>query len=833
MSFALSLRRPLIAIDLIVLAICCAGIVHIHQKPGAGVSLREEDGAVVCDAVTGVPSASPLRPGDRIVALGGAEIRFVEDVEFILDGRRIGEPIHAAIEREGRRLTVLLTLVPYYGTAYLIIVIAVSALFFAVGAIVHIRRPADRAAAVYHYASLGTAVMLSTTWGQFAPPPSVLGIALRVVFSAMYAFVPVLFFQFTRVFPHERGGPRRHILHGVLHAVAFLLALVNGFTFIRAAVSGLVADFHTHLTAFTVTRIFLVTLVLAGLVTIRQAYWEAGEEPDRRRLRWVVWGLFAGFFPFVMLWVVPSIILSYPLVPEEVMLAASGAIPVAFGISIVRYHIMDIDLLLNRSVVYAVVMSVLVVAYAAVVGGAATLVTSLTYETSAIVSGVAAILMALAFEPLRRVVQNVVDRRYFRVRYNYRREGRELLDRIKQAPSLESLGSDVVTRLAHVIPAERMALLTADEQAPGFTVLAQTGPDNGGYPEQAQDLWDGGRIPLAVPDLMEPGLSYAQLPARVRERWGLVLAIPLVSKDERLIGLFVCGPKRSGTRFTSEDADLLTTVCASAAMEIERIRLVRELVRKQEEAGRLEVLNGLKSDFVSYVSHDLRTPLTSIKMYAELLRTRLRPRDRKVRDYLGVIQGEADRLNRMVTTILDSARIEEGAVQYAVKRVDLKRIIRSVVRLMDYQFRKEGFRVTLSLPPGRTPLPLDADPDAVREALINLLTNAMKYSGDQRVITVTAGRKGREVFCTVTDRGSGIETEALPHLFEKFYRAPSRSGRIQGVGIGLSVVKHIMDAHDGRVDVSSEPGTGSSFTLIFPQRPSQTRNSPHETHSRR
>ena len=94
---------------------------------------------------------------------------------------------------------------------------------------------------------------------------------------------------------------------------------------------------------------------------------------------------------------------------------------------------------------------------------------------------------------------------------------------------------------------------------------------------------------------------------------------------------------------------------------------------KQEEAGRLQVMNTLKSDFVSYVSHDLRTPLTSIKMYAELLLARLAPRDRKVRDYLAVIQGEADRLNRMVTTILDSARIEEGAIQYTMQDIDLKR----------------------------------------------------------------------------------------------------------------------------------------------------------------
>jgi signal transduction histidine kinase len=236
---------------------------------------------------------------------------------------------------------------------------------------------------------------------------------------------------------------------------------------------------------------------------------------------------------------------------------------------------------------------------------------------------------------------------------------------------------------------------------------------------------------------------------------------------------------------------------------------------------------------VSYVSHDLRTPLTSIKMYAELLRARMAPRDRKVRDHLAVIEGEADRLNRMVTTILDSARIEEGAMAYTMQDMDLKPTIRSVVRLMAYQFRKEGFSVKVSLPRGRTPLRIHGDPDAVKEAILNLLTNAMKYSQSDRTIVIIAGRKGAEVLCSVKDRGIGVRPEALPHLFDKFYRDPVLPGRIQGVGIGLSVVRHIMDIHGGRIAVTSTPGEGSEFTLIFPHHRAHHGSRKNEEDSRR
>ncbi|HSQ74690.1 MAG TPA: ATP-binding protein, partial [Bacteroidota bacterium] len=688
-----------------------------------------------------------------------------------------------------------------------------------VGVFVFLRRPEDPAARIYHFGSIGTALMLSTTWGQYATTPAFAGIFLRVVFSTMYAFVPVLFFHFTELFPRKRTPGGRQLHHAGLYLLAAILAIANGVTFVNAAATGRVVDFNLPQEVFSITRWFMVVMVIAGLFMIRRSFVAAGEEAERRRLRWVVWGLFAGFVPFVALWVIPSLVLSYALVPEEVMLLASGAIPVAFGISIVKYHIMDIDLLLNRSVVYTLVMAVLVAMYAAVVAVAAAVVTSLTVELSVIVSAIAAILMALAFEPLRRTVQQWVDRRYFRVRYDYRRVGRELLDQIKQAPSESMLARHCVDRLSAVIPAEKIGLLAARAETLEFDLLAQVVPPGAGpphFPASAQSVWSGERVPLTLEEYIEQGVPYREADGAVFRQWGLALAVPLLAKDARLMGMLLLGPKKAGTRFSSEDIDLLMTVGSSAGMEIERIRLVHQLLLKEEEAGRLQVLNTLKSDFVSYVSHDLRTPLTSIKMYAELLRPRVDRNDRKAKGFLTVIQGEADRLNRMVTTILDSARIEEGAIRYVMQDADLVAIIRSVLQLMEYQLRKEGFTVDVRLPRGKGKLPLRADPDAVSEALINLLTNAMKYSGQNRTIVLAAGRQATSVYCSVRDRGTGIRKETFPHLFDKFYRDPELPRKLQGVGIGLSVVRHIMDAHAGTIEVKSEPGKGSEFILRFP-----------------
>jgi len=819
MTLPSPLHRAILLLDVIALLICCAGIVQISRKAGLGIELEAANERVYCTGVKVPAAISGVQPGDCIAALAGQELHHVDDVEFVLDSRSVGDSVACAIERTGVPLAATAVLVHYYGPGYLISVILVAGLFFFVGVFVILRRPEYPAARIYHLGSIGTALMLSTTWGQYATTPAFIGISLRVVFSAMYAFVPVFFLHFTEVFPRQHAPGGRHLHRPALYALAAVLAIANGATFVNAVATGRVADFHLCLEVFSVTRWFMVVLVIAGLLMIRRSFLAAGEEAERRRLRWIVWGLFVGFFPFVALWVVPSLILSYGLVPEGVMLLASGAIPVAVGISIVKYHIMDIDLLLNRSVVYTVVMTVLVAIYAAVVAVAAAVVTSLTVELSVIVSAVAAILMALAFEPLRRVVQHWVDRRYFRVRYDYRRVGRELLEQIKQAPSETMLARHCVDRLGAVIPAEKIGLLAARNDTLAFEVLAQIVPSDAippHFPAAAGALWSGERVPLALEDSIEPGVVHRNADEAVFRQWRLALAIPLLAKDARLMGMILLGPKKAGTRFSSEDVDLLMTVCSSAGMEIERLRLVHQLLLKEEEADRLKMLSTLKSDFVSYVSHDLRTPLTSIKMYAELLQPRVTRGDRKARDFLTVIGGEADRLNRMVTTILDSARIEEGAIRYVMQDADLATIIRSVLRLMRYQLRKEGFTVDLRLPGDRAKLRLRADPDAVSEAVINLLTNAMKYSGESRTIVVSAGRHPGAVFCSVRDHGTGIREEALSHLFEKFYRDPMLPRKFQGVGIGLSVVKHIMDAHQGTIEIKSALGKGSEFILLFP-----------------
>ncbi len=223
----------------------------------------------------------------------------------------------------------------------------------------------------------------------------------------------------------------------------------------------------------------------------------------------------------------------------------------------------------------------------------------------------------------------------------------------------------------------------------------------------------------------------------------------------------------------------------------------------------------LKSNFVASVSHDLKTPLALIQLFAETLELgRVRNAER-AQEYYRVINGEARKLTRLIENILDFSKMEAGLRPYRVAPCDVGELTRQVVESMGSQFTQGNFQVHTSVDAALPRVLVDCD--AAEQALENVLTNAIKYSGDARDIAVKVGRQGRHVCVSVTDHGIGISRREQKRIFRKFYRVNSGlSGGPQGCGLGLAIVDHTMRGHGGFVNVESEPDRGSTFTLHFP-----------------
>jgi len=229
----------------------------------------------------------------------------------------------------------------------------------------------------------------------------------------------------------------------------------------------------------------------------------------------------------------------------------------------------------------------------------------------------------------------------------------------------------------------------------------------------------------------------------------------------------------------------------------------------------------LKSDFVSNVSHELKTPLALIRMFAETLEMGRAKSPEKVQEYYRIIMRESERLTHLINNVLDFSRIESGRKTYDLRLDDLADIVRDTLRAYSYELDKQGFAVETDVAEEVPETLLDRE--AIALALLNLLSNAVKYSaGDKRIRVACAERNG-SLAVEVTDHGLGIPKADLGQIFEKFYRGRDERVRAtRGSGLGLAIVKHSIEAHGGAIAVQSEEGKGSTFTITLPIRKTLT-----------
>jgi two-component system sensor histidine kinase KdpD len=286
--------------------------------------------------------------------------------------------------------------------------------------------------------------------------------------------------------------------------------------------------------------------------------------------------------------------------------------------------------------------------------------------------------------------------------------------------------------------------------------------------------------------------------------------------ENRLVGVLEL-VYRSGTELDPQRDRLLTTLVNGSAIALEQERLFRE----EQEAALARESDRLKSALLSSVSHDLRTPLAGIKAAASsLLQTDVEWGEEDRRAFVADIDAEADRLTRLVSNLLDLSRIEAGAIVPNRDWEDLKELFQRVERRLQPQFAAHP--IDLEIPDTLPPVRLDAV--HMEQVLTNLIENAAKYSSDGLPITVgacvaSAADGACELRLSVSDRGPGIAPSEQARIFDAFYRVAGSGRRTDGTGMGLAIVKGLVEANGGRLEVRSELGRGSTFFVVLPLEP--------------
>jgi signal transduction histidine kinase len=300
--------------------------------------------------------------------------------------------------------------------------------------------------------------------------------------------------------------------------------------------------------------------------------------------------------------------------------------------------------------------------------------------------------------------------------------------------------------------------------------------------------------PLVVPDVRHDPRFYRQADEQSDFTTRSILAAPLITRD-KVIGVLEAINKKGESEFTDEDLELLTVLGSQAAVAVQNALLFQQ------------------SDLVAEIVHEMRTPLNSVVAYAELLQ---RPDTTPAQcgQFADIIIRESERLNDLADSFLELARLESGRTPLAREPVDLSTVIRMAVNVLTPQ--SDGKQIGVLVEAPATLPTVTGDAQRFHQVMLNLLSNAIKYCRPGDNVTITAVNRGKHLAVSVADTGPGIPADALPHIFERFYRVPGAEDRASGAGLGLTITRQIVEAHGGEITVTSEEGQGTTFTFTLP-----------------
>ena len=806
--------KKILAVDFVVLLICISGLYQIGEKSDLPVFVSSEDSYLIIDSLK--HSKYDYLEGSFIVRINGAEVNSTNSLEFILDGLRVGDSVKVSVIKQGKMLNAYLPLIAYYNFGYMLIVLITGLLTFTLALFAYFKSNDRKVAGIFHWLAIATSVILMTSWGNYRAPDLIIGGLTRVSLGAAYSFLPVLFIHFTLLYPFANNNFIYRKIR-LIYGLAILFFLTITILFVIAISQKSINLIDNYYSFFTALRIYLSLFLIAGVINFILSYLKSDSHAEKKKLKWALLGITIGPAFYIIFWVIPGIYLKRNIIPEELLIIFISFIPITLTISILKYHLLDVDFVLNRGLVYFLSLSAAILLYLLIVLGFDILLVNLNNSVPSIL---AATVIALLFNPAKNRIQNFVDKKFFKINYDFRKAIKEVNVLMDQSLTGEQLSDIFLSELDKLIPVVKTAIMIYDNKNNLFALLK-------GYNFSSENMSKINRMihngvsfhsGLANKDKVEKECEIPKDESGTLKEIGIVVAIPILISGKENFGLLLLGDKKSGLRCSPEDIDLLQSISSKFASEWERIELNNRILQEKIQKEKLKELSESKSFFISSVSHEFKTPLTSIKMFSELLRSNKEIADAERFRYLEIIEGECERLDRMVENVLNLSKIEKGIKLYNFELASLNNLIRKAVAIMEYQLKLENCQYSVEFLPEDKSLMIDYD--LMIGAIINLISNAIKYSTSPKQILISINETVNAVRINVKDRGIGISKEDLSHILDPYYRGNNfnkTKTKTKGFGIGLALVKNIVQAHNGQLEIESSPCKGSVFTINLPK----------------
>lgn len=794
----------------------------VFKRPIPPFNVTWSHDRVIIDEIINAQACGDLKPGDQVLRWENYKLVIPEITEFLAELSQIGDKVNITFQRGGEIHSANITILPYYPSyRYVIIILFVGLVTWCVGVFVLIKGPPVLSTTVLHFTLVALAISIMMTVGKIIPG-SYLSYIGRIIFFIFYMITISGFLFFSIVFPQAKS--KKIIAKaGFIFGPVSILILIIIYYHLKAIFYKSMEDYVRFQTAYDIFHLLLYAFFAIALFNFFHAYKKTTLEEERSRIRLIIWGVFIGATPFLLLSILPQLTDKSAVVREEFTLIFFLVIPLTFTLAIVKYHLLNIDVLINRTIVYTVLTLLIGSIYIITVMLVISLIGGQAVFDEYLFLLFVTLLVAIIFNPLRTRIQNIIDEVFFSARANFRKAINDIAQELHKAISSDDLFQHLVTVLSRFVVTKNIAVYSFNngflhlESAKGVVANRDISLTH----DQAKSLKNSTGM-YALPKIVNShSLKIDSSKIDLLTKHNFSLCIPLISDAKEILACLFTNPVHD--RFIEEEVDLLLTGCTQSAEILDRLLLQEKIIVEREEKKRLKELNEIKSYFVSSVSHEFQTPLTSIKMFSELLQDEVTLSKEAQKDYLETIEGESERLSRMVKNVLDFSKIERGVKEYHFSKVNIHDLIKTVLRIMKYQLEQHTFQVELALT--TKDIYLTVDPDALIASLTNIISNAIKYSQEEKYLAISTTLMAKMLRICVKDKGVGISQEDQRHIFETFYR--SRDDAIKavgGVGLGLALVKHVVDAHQGKIELESAPNIGTSFCIDLPLESNNAKN---------
>jgi PAS domain S-box-containing protein len=593
-----------------------------------------------------------VEAGDALLAIEGKPVTSVNDVVVAMHRGREGQRLTYTVFHAGSQQVAQIPLAPVpQGDRLLYYLLASVAIFtLLVGTSVRLRRPADQATLHFFWLTVAFYGVLAFS---FSGRLNTLDWVFYWGDIVSQLMLPPLFLHFALVFPERPNAWVRSERGRSLLPAIYLPAFALGGLQVAAVAHGDGLTLSSTIqTLDNLTLSYLAVSLMAGLAVMGRALRRVRSVTARRQLRWIVWGTALGGVPFVAGYVVPFVLGANPPAPLELTALLLGLVPLAFASAIVRYRLMDVEVIIKRSLAYAAAVAAIAAIYALLLRFAGEVFLDGRDEHNTVIALLATLVVVLLANPVKNAIQTALDRVYYRDRYDYRRALVAFARELNSDLDLQRLSEKLVQRIVETLVVERMALLLAppessSRRAPhAFGVVASLGFEPDHRPHLSRDSEITTRLLSGQAIALEDPFTIRRFPADEVAAWkdcGVHYFVPCVSK-EGTIAVLALGRRASGEPLSSEDMALLSAVAAQAATALENARLYRQLRLKADEVERMR-------QFSDSILESLNDGLAVVDLDDRVLRW-----NSQLEQLFGLSSREA--IGRSLDTILDPSFLE-------------------------------------------------------------------------------------------------------------------------------------------------------------------------------